>query len=212
MSHSAVARETGLKTTRAWPVQWRGRLVLLGIVSCFAAPLGMAWWLAGHWQSSAAGQHGDLLHPARPLIALAFITPDGQRLDIAALRGRWSLIYVNSAPGCAVSCRSAVFDLRQTRLALGKERERVRPLLLLTQAPDADLRQWLAQEQPALAVGVANAATWAELAAAFPPLTESDRIYLVDPLGNLVMRYPGAGATRGILKDLQRLLRLSKIG
>lgn len=212
MSHSAVAQETGLKTTRAWPGQWRGRLVLLGIVSCFAAPLGMAWWLAGHWQSSAAGQHGDLLHPARPLTALAFITPDGQRLDIAALRGHWSLIYVNSAPGCAGSCRSAVFDLRQTRLALGKERERVRTLLLLTQAPDTALRQWLEAEHPALTVGVADPSARTELATAFLSPTEADRIYLVDPLGNLVMRYPSAGATRGLLKDLQRLLRLSKVG
>ncbi len=103
--------------------------------------------------------------------------------------------------------------MRQVRLALGKDRERVNTLLLLEETPAPALRQWLADQHAALLVGVADRAARAELVGAFPtPGAMGGWIYLLDPLGNLLMRYPVASEPRGMFKDLQRLLRLSKVG
>lgn len=198
----------------AIPVLWRQRLTLLFIIACFAVPLATAWLLVGRWQPSSSVQHGELLNPARPLVNLRLVTLDGQSLDSAALKGHWVMIYLGSALQCASPCQTALYDMRQVRLALGKEMMRVKTLVLLDGLPEAPLRQWLATEHTAMMVGVADAITRSELDSVFirSPETAKEWIYLLDPLGNLLMRYPVAVEPRGMLKDLQRLLRLSKIG
>lgn len=195
------------------PSRWRARLMLLFIVACFAVPLAGAWLLVGRWQPGGSVQHGELLHPARPVTRLRFVTLDGQKLDALALRGYWVLAYVGAAGNCEVACRTALYDLRQVRLASGKDMERVKTLLLLDEAPDPEFRHWLRAEHAAMIAGVADPAARSELARAFPALgAPGEWIYLLDPLGNLLMRYPVGGEPRGMLKDLQRLLRLSGIG
>lgn len=195
------------------PARWRPRLMLLFIIACFMVPLVAAWWLVGHWTPAGTGQHGELLDPARPLPVLRFTPLDEGGLDGMALRGRWGLVYVGSAAACDASCRTALYDLRQVRLALGKDIGRVKTVLLFDDVPAAELRQWLATEHAAMVVGVADFAARTELTGAFPtPGATGEWIYLLDPLGNLLMRYPAGGEPRGMLEDLRRLLRLSKIG
>ncbi len=197
----------------AIPMLWRQRLILLFIIACFAIPLVVAWLLVGRWQPSSSVQHGELLNPARLLTKLHFATLDSQHWNETAIRGHWVLIHMGSATECDTSCHTALYDMRQVRLALGKDMGRVKTLLLLETLPDTGLRQWLADEHPAMIVGVANAATRTELISAFrSPAATQEWIYLVDPLGNLLMRYPVTVEPRGMLKDLQRLLRLSNIG
>ncbi len=198
----------------AIPAIWRQRLALLFIIACFAIPLATAWLLVGRWQPGSSVQHGELLNPAQPLANLQFAALDDQPLDGAALKGRWVIIYAGSAQQCESACQTALYAMRQVRIALGKDIERVKTLLLLDGLPDAGLRQWLTAEHPAMTVGVADAMTRTELNHAFPGSsgTAKEWIYLLDPLGNLLMRYPVTVEPRGMLKDLQRLLRLSKIG
>ena len=199
--------------TAAIPAPWRQRLFLSFVIACFAVPLAAAWLLVGRWQPGGSVQHGELLDPARPLTQLRFVTLDDRRLDGAALRGHWVLAYVGAAGTCEAACRTALYDLRQARLALGKDMARVRTVFLLDDPPVAELRQWLAVEHAATIAGVIDPAARAELAGAFAkPGAPGEWIYLLDPLGNLLMRYPVGGEPRGMLKDLQRLLRLSRIG
>lgn len=211
--------ENGM-STQTLPVErlpvsarWRQRLILVFIVACFAVPLAAAWLLVGRWQPDGSVQHGELLNPARPIPTLRFDSPAGQPLDGMALRGHWVLIYVGSATACDERCRTALYDMRQVRLALGKDMGRVKTVLLQEGSPEPDLRRWLADEHAAMIVGAADAASRTALTAAFAqPGAAGDWIYLLDPLGNLLMRYPVTVEPRGMLKDLQRLLRLSKIG
>ena len=192
------------------PVSWRRRLYLLFIVACFAVPLAAAGWLSGRWTPGHTVQHGELLHPARPLTDLRFTSLDGRS---TALRGYWTLLYTGSARGCDARCHTALYDLRQVRLALGKEMGRVETVLLLDALPDASLRQWLVGEHAAMTVGVDEASLQHRLKEAFARTDATgDWIYLIDPLGNLLMRYPVTVEPRGILKDLQRLLKWSQIG
>ncbi len=123
------------------------------------------------------------------------------------------LLYAGSASACDARCHTALYDLRQVRLALGKDMGRVETVLLLDGAPDAALRQWLADEHAVMTIGVADVGMQNQLLEAFGRAdASSDWIYLIDPLGNLLMRYPVTVEPRGVLKDLQRLLKWSRIG
>jgi hypothetical protein len=193
---------------------WRQRLFLLFLMACFILPLTVAWWLlADNWRPSGSAQHGELLNPAQPLPSLRFTPVDGRPWDEAALRNYWLMVYVGGATNCDEPCRTALYDMRQVRLALGKEIIRVNTVLLLDGMPEVDFRNWLAAEHAEMLAGVASAEIRNAFLQAFP---ETGRvgawIYLVDPLGNLLMRYPTTVKPGGMLKDLKRLLRLSKIG
>lgn len=192
---------------------WRQRLILLFIIACFAVPLAAAWLLVGRWQPNSSIQHGELLNPARPLANLRFTTLDTPALDQMSIRAHWVLVYLYPAAECNAPCQTVLYNMRQARLALGKDMGRVKTLLLLDAPPNPTLYQWLTAEHPAMMVGIADVVTRNELSSAFGSAdTAGEWIYLLDPLGNLLMRYSTAVDPRGILKDLQRLLRLSNIG
>ena len=194
------------------PTSWRRRLFLLLVITCFALPLVTAWLLVDRWRPAASAQHGELLDPARPL-DLRFDPMESGHVDHAALRGHWVLVYLGSAGQCDSGCQTALYDMRQVRLALGKDMNRVVTLLLLDEMPEDGLRRWLTAEHAAMLLGSADAKTQNSLSEAFgQPGQPGDWVYLLDPLGNLLMRYPVTVDPGGMLKDLKRLLRLSKIG
>ena len=200
------------------PPLWRQRLVLLFVIACFVLPLATAWLLlADNWRPSGSAQHGELLNPARPLPDLRLTPVDGGLWDEKALQGHWLMVYVGTAAQCDAPCRTSLYDMRQVRLALGKELVRVKTVLLLDGVPNVELRQWLATEHVDMLAGVANVEVRNAFLQAFAEPGQgqgqvSNWIYLVDPLGNLLMRYPTTVKPGGMLKDLKRLLRLSKIG
>lgn len=198
----------------AIPPLWRQRLILLFVIACFVLPLAMAWLLlADNWRPSGSAQHGELLNPARPLPDLRFVPIDERPWDQAALQGYWLMVYIGMAAQCDTPCRTSLYDMRQVRLALGKDLVRVKTVLLLDGMPNAGLRQWLATEHVDMLVGVADVEIRNAFLQAFAEAGYGDNwIYFVDPLGNLLMRYPTTVKPGGMLKDLKRLLRLSKIG
>ena len=191
----------------------RGRVLLMLIMALFLLPLVGAGLLVGHWRPSGSVHHGQLLDPAKPLPALHLTALNGQPLTLAALHGRWQLAYMGGSGACRADCRKRLNYLSQIRIALGRDMPRVQTLLLLTQSPDPDLQHWLGQARMVNRVVMTNPASRAVFTNAFPtaPATEP-AVYLIDPLGNLVMRYGPQVAPNGILLDLRRLLKYSEIG
>lgn len=191
--------------------QAKNRLFLVFIIALFAVPLLVAWLLVGHWQPAATRNHGELLNPVRPLMQFAATEVDGAELDSRYLHGRWTLVYP-AGSDCGQDCRTSLYDMRQVRLALGKDIDRLQTLLLLPQAPSAELSAWLAQEHTQTTQAIAAAPTTDFFVQAFPDAAIGDGLYLLDPLGNLVLRYRADVDPRDILKDIKHLLKLSKIG
>lgn len=185
----------------------RGRLTLILIFAFFALPMGAAWLLnfGGGWSPGATANHGALVQPVLPVDTAGLLEPAGNALDPNLFRGEWTLVYRLSGD-CDETCRQVLYVLRQVRLAQGKNIDRVHRLLLLdgTRAPS-----WAAEVQehyPGLLIAhPANAGG----AGRFPA---AGRIYLVDPLGNLMMEYATDADPRGMIKDLERLLRISYVG
>lgn len=191
----------------------RARLQLLLVIALFALPLALAIGLFGQWRPGASAEHGELLSPVRALPPLVADAADGTPFAPAFLHGRWTLVHVAPAGDCPALCRDALWRLRQVRLATGRDIDRVQRLVLFAAVPDAATRAWLEREHPGLTIAVADAANrsgftdgWSE------PGRAGGWIYLVDPHGNLVLRYAADGDAGGVLKDLTRLLKLSQIG
>lgn len=185
----------------------RGRQVLMLIGALFLVPLAISFALYyGQWRPSGSSSKGELITPARPLDASGLKQADGTPAAAGVLTGKWSLLYIGDG-ACDTACRTALVLARQTRLALNNEMTRVQRLFLATDHC-CDTR-YFAAEQPGLIALDASAAQ--QLLAQFPA-DHAHSLFIVDPLGNLMMRHDAAQTTEDLLSDLKKLLKLSHIG
>ena len=202
-------------TTQAVPAsRTKSRIYLIAIIALFFGPLLIAWLLVGRWQPGGSVHHGELLNPAQPIVSFSAQRLDGTQLTDKDLYGHWTLLFLNPQSNCAQDCRTQLYNMRQARLALGKNMQRAQTVLLTRVSPSIDFQQWLAQEHSAMSAATLEpqSAAAAFFLQAFPTRNEEAWIYLLDPLGNLLMRYPSDINPKGILEDLKRLFKYSKIG
>jgi len=170
------------------------RMVLL-LALLFFGPLllAMALYYGSSWRPPGHSNHGTLIQPPRMLPGQLF-------------HGRWSLVYVG--PGeCDADCRYTLYYMHQTHLGLGRLYTRVQRVFLAT-APCCD-HSTLAREYPDLIMQNAAGVSAAALLGNFPPASRPAGIFIVDPHGNLMMRYDAHHAPEGLLDDLKQLLGLS---
>jgi hypothetical protein len=177
----------------------RSRRTLYLLMLVFFGPLivSVALYYGSSWRPVSQTNHGELMTPPQPL-------PDG----VAALRGEWSIVYIGDAACESAACRDALVYARQTRLGLNKDMTRVQRVLLATAS--CCTNEYLAREHEGLIVEDASAQ--GALLAGFPAQDREHSLYVVDPLGNLVMRYDVREDPKGFLTDLRKLLKLSHIG
>ncbi len=190
----------------------RQRRLLIGLAVLFLAPLGLAFYLYyghGAWHPGGHVNAGELITPARPLPALALPLLGEGNTDSNFLKRKWTFLYVEKGD-CAESCRRRLYDTRQIRLALDRDMDRVQRVLV-AEGGCCDAR-FLHDEHPDLIVIRATPAA-APLLALLPDGGSAEpRVYLIDPLGNLMMFYEADVKPKGMLEDIKRLLRLSSIG
>lgn len=178
-------------------------LLLIGV---FVVPVVAAYLAYFGWRPGGHTNYGDLI-PVTPLQQTAGAAVDGSPLDLQALQGKWLMVHVGPA-ACDDACAQQLYLTRQTRIAQGKEQSRIERLWVLTDGgtPDAALLQ----EHPGLHVWRPTSGTFVEQ---FPALQDrADHVYLVDPLGNLMLRFPVQPEPKRVMKDLKLLLKASQIG
>jgi hypothetical protein len=169
----------------------RGKLALLGLF--FLLPFAASWIV---WRfdlvAGVTGNYGTLLPP----VQISLPAPE--------LRGKWVLVQLDGG-ACDAGCERKLYFMRQVRRAQGKDMQRVARLWLLTD--DA---------RPSAALLAAIEGTVIAPVQGFPPFpaerSRREHLYLVDPLGNLMMRFPRDPDPSRVIKDLQRLLRASGFG
>jgi hypothetical protein len=173
----------------------KGRLKLLALAVFFMLPVVasfLVWWL--DLAPGATGNYGMLIAP-RPL-ALA---------PVAALKGRWILVQVDDG-ACDAACERKLYLMRQVRRAQGREMQRIARLWLVTDdvTPRAEVLA---------AIEGTVVAPLGTHAADFPAdKSARDHVYLIDPLGNLMLRFPRDPDPARVIKDLKQLLRASQFG
>ena len=161
---------------------------LLLIAAVTIAPVVASYAVYYLFPRAPAANYGTLL-PTAPIAGIEGTRPDGSKFRLEDLRGRWVLV-AQGRGDCDAACERKLYATRQARTMQGKEQDRVvRAWFVLGDAePPAAL---LAQHPGLVVVRVAD-----EVAARFPG--GADPLYLIDPLGNLVLRYPDDPDIKGI--------------
>jgi hypothetical protein len=185
---------SGAGSARARNLRTVGALAAL-----YLLPLALAFYVyyASGWRPPGHLNRGTLITPPRPLPAGIF--PGGT----------WTLVYVGDG-ACDADCSRALLVMRQARVALNRDMARIGRVYLATGACCAS--ELTTASDPGLMVLDATAPAAAPLVAQFPAAARRRSVFVVDPLGNLMMSYDARSGPRGLLLDLQKLLRLSHIG
>ena len=181
----------------------RAKLLLIALL--FALPIIASTITYHFFRPAATGNYGELLLPPARAPAEAFGKPGGGRFAFGDVAGKWVLVAADSGV-CGEACREKLVTLRQVRLALGRNAERVERVFVVddTRAPEpAGLAGFEGMHVALTPVGLR-----------FPPGAANDRahVYLVDPHGNVMMRWPAGADRKRMTKDLERLLKASQIG
>ena len=186
----------------------RMRLKMLGILAVCAAPV-IASYLAYYVvKPDGRTNYGELIEPQRSVTTLAIAGPGGGTAGLDRFRGKWVLL-TTAERACDPACAQRLYVMRQVRLTTGRDRDRIERVLLITDgsAPAAAL---LAEHEGLQLLRADPAALSAILPAAEgasgPPT------YVIDPLGNLMMRFPAQADANRMKKDIAKLLRASRIG
>jgi len=193
--------------------QKRSMTPLWAMVAIFAAPVIAAWffYLNPEYLPSGRTNKGELIHPVVPLPSdLGLFMPEGAGLDRNPLNGKWTLVYL-AGDECGEDCLDRLIAIRQIRLALGESQLSVERLLIMTD-PDADeLAEKLGTEFEGMKVALTDAAGGVRLLALLGEGAAAlNRIYIMDPMGNLMMRYAPDAPAKDTLQDMERLLKASK--
>ncbi|HUH39765.1 MAG TPA: SCO family protein [Castellaniella sp.] len=197
----------------------RSILPLLAVLAACLAPVVFA--LLAYYVPSLglrpAGttNYGHLIDPQRPMpsaAALALVDKDGKAFDLSALKGQWLLI--SAGPGaCPEACVRRLYVLRNTHASQGKEVERLNRLWFVTDsAPLNPVVDTAYQGTIALRADPTQLAAWLTAHEADPQAALLQRMWVVDPLGNLMMAFPDTEDPEAVRDDIRTLLKNSHIG
>jgi hypothetical protein len=186
-----------------------GRWKMIVVMLVCAAPVVASYFTYYVIRPQALRNFGELIDPQRPLPDLATVALDGKTVNLRELKGQWLLLSVGSG-SCNEACVQRLYFQRQLRESLGKDKDRLDRVWLVTdaQAIAPALNTGL-QQATVLRVAPAPLAQWLQPASGHDL---DEHLYLVDPLGNWMMRFPAnldlATAAKA-KRDLERLLRAS---
>ncbi|MEI6300604.1 MAG: cytochrome C oxidase subunit I [Betaproteobacteria bacterium] len=173
-----------------------------------AAPVIAAWLAFFVFPPSKLMNYGDIIE-ARPLPDTALPLLDGRPFRLSELKGRWVMLQVDGA-ACAEACQAKLYQMRQVRTTQGREMERIERVWLIDDAAQLDTMVMRAFDGTRML-----RAAGSPLLGQLPPAAGGgvrDHIYVIDPLGNLMMRFPKDADPSRIKKDIERLLKVSRIG
>ena len=186
-----------------------GRWKMLLVLLVCAAPVIASYFTYYVIRPEGRKNFGQLIDPQRPLPNVTGTTLQGAKVNLRSLKGQWLLVSVDSG-ACDALCTSNLYLQRQLRQGLGKEKDRLDWVWLVDDAlPVSDALQSVVQQAVVIRMPKAQIAAWLQPQAG---LDLSEHLYLVDPLGNWMMRFPprlGATMAPNVKRDLNQVLRAS---
>jgi hypothetical protein len=196
------------KTTKT--AQWKGRWKLLAVVAVCAAPMIFSYLTYYVIKPTGRTNYGALIDPRLyPIPALGTTTLDGKPAGLEAFKGKWIMLHVGGGD-CPQACRDQLVAMRQLRLMQGKAMDRVERVWLITDAAPLDtMLMRVIEGTHMLRADAAALNKWLPVEQGGNP---ADHMYLIDPLGNLMMRFPKDADPNKVKKDIAKLLKASAIG
>lgn len=209
---------------------------LWGVLAVTIAPVIASYVMYYGVKPEGRTNYGDFVEPQVTALSLRVspvVTPKAESAFLAvqqdsrtrrelttlgAWQGRWLMVRIGPSE-CSDACKQELWLMRQIRLTTGRERERVERIWMVTDQgmPDAGL---LAEHEGLWVVRLAATppadqliANWLSIASQSVSRNNgASNIWVVDPLGNLMMRFPDNPDPNGMKKDINRLLKASRIG
>ena len=204
-------------TTTTSPARTRSIRPLIAILLVCLAPVAFA--LLAYYvpalglRPESRTHYGQLIEPQRPIPGdLALRDEQGRPYDLNQLKGQWLLI--SSGPGaCPESCVRGLFVLRNSHASQGKEVDRLERVWFITDdAPTAPVVDEAYTGTHILRADPARLAAWLAPDATDPAAELARGLWIVDPLGHLMMRFPDAQQPEAVRDDIRTLLKNSRIG
>ena len=186
-----------------------GRWKMILVMLCCAAPVIASYFTYYVIRPDGRSVYGELVDPQRPLPDISATAPDGIATSLSTLKGQWLLVAVADA-ACNALCEQQLYLQRQLRESLGREKDRLdRVWLISDAAPVAPRLDNALAGATVLRVPPGQIANWLTPATGH---SLAEHLFVIDPMGNWMMRFPAdmnaAGASRA-KRDLDRLLRAS---
>lgn len=194
----------------------KNKITIILVVVAFLSPVILSWVVFNYTdigEGRGTSNHGHLITPIRPIDDLAMIDPMNEDRK-ETLHGKWSMVFVTDK--CKDVCMDNVYRMRQIHTMMDKHSLRVQKVLLLTKQNPAELTplftDYAGQQvvNPEL-IDIESLLEKFRLDESDNPLSNA-RLYIVDPLGNLMMKFEADANPRDIMSDLKKLLRASRIG
>lgn len=187
-----------------------GRWKLLLIIAVCASPLLASYFTYYVIKPEGRTNYGSLIDPRQhPMPNLGSVNLDAKPQELSSLKGKWIMLQIDRA-ACSTACQKKLYDMRQLRTATGKERDRIERVWFITDdaTPEVKLQEGIAGTHM-LRVNQVALEKWLPVENG---TTIYDHIYLIDPLGNLMMRFPKDADANKVKKDISKLLKASAIG
>lgn len=186
-----------------------GRIKLLVMLLICAAPVIASYFTYFVIRPDGRTNYGALIQPSHSLPALTLASLDGAPVPLGSLRGQWLLVVVGPS-ACDAACEHRLYAQRQLREMLGRERDRLDKIWLVTDdgAPPQALRDAVLAEPPVTALRF-PADELAKWLSPEPGRMLAEHLYLVDPMGEWMMRFPVDFDPTRVKRDIDRLLRAS---
>jgi len=188
----------------------KGRWKLLAVLLVCAFPLIGSYVTYYVIKPQGRTNYGTLLDPRLyPMPPLAMATIGGEPFTLESLKGKWVMLQIDNGD-CHDPCKKKLLEMRQLRLMQGKEMHRIERVWLITD--DKPLETMLMREYDGTRMMRTKPEALQRWLPAEQGTTVVDHIYLIDPLGNLMMRFPKNADPSKVKKDLSKLLKASSIG
>jgi len=190
--------------------QISGRWKLLAVLAVCASPLIFSYLTYYVIKPGGRTNYGTLIDPREhPIPKLDTTDLQGKPVALEAWKGKW--IMLQAAPGdCQQACKEQQVKIRQLRLMQGKGMERIERVWLITDNAPLDI------ELMKVIDGARFLRVKPEAVKAWLPVEQgsdvTDHLYLIDPLGNLMMRFPKNAEPNKVTKDIGKLLKASAVG
>jgi len=164
------------------------------------------------WLPKKTLNHGDLITPVRPVAAFTKTLQPANSESTAVFLGHWSVLGIGGRE-CGDACRQNLYKMRQVRRALGVDRRRVKRYYLVPGDWHRDQYEAMLPEYRGTEVLIYDETSRQQLQPfQLEERSPEDQVYIIDPKGNLMMHYAPDADPKGLLKDLQQLLKASQIG
>jgi len=194
----------------------RSRTTLWVMIILFGLPYIAAiyfYYFVDRSELGDTSNYGTLISPVRQVEDINLQTLNDSDFKLSDLKGSWILVSIGKS-SCAESCQQNLYKMRQIRKAVGEDRSRINRVFLLSDTSEIDSFKTLLPDYQGMHVIKPSNETYQQFITNFSIAGEAteDGIFIIDPLGNYMMAYPKDADAEKILKDVRRLLKVSKIG